>query len=708
MSADPVAQTLDGVGPARAERAGRAGISAAAQSERAREVFVKTLVLFAIFAIHLAISLFLVRAGHTTIDEGIYDFMIRDFVQRQSFTVWNGYAEFPSPELQLPLMRLHNGTLAAQYPGLFAVLASPFYWLFGYRGLFLLNALAFTGAVALCFAIAQRLFRDTALALNACLILIFATFAYQYAQAAWPHAVSLFLTALALYHGIAAVQAAERSDRLRGAFLAGLAVGVGVGVRYDTVFMLPAVTLPFLLGRPMRLAPVAAVAAGLLPGLLAMTAINYVKFGHLTPFSYGTVGGASGSVTGYLPVVAAGLAATLLIWLAARAEVRAFVIAHREATVLVALAAAGALVFLPEVRGLIVRLADGAFQLLVDFRIRDLGLEEGGLSRGPTGGMVYLYALKKSLLQSAPYLAVIAMPFAVMLRGRDRVALGILFLVPAAFIGVYSYFAWHGGCCAKNLRYFVPALPALAILTAYAWRELRPSFTRYWKGLAVAGAIAAFAVQFFATYPEPVGIGAQEHIFLTVPLVLAGLLGGLLAAAGIAGGAASRRLRGAACATLLVGLVWAGLVAFTYDFARTYILRALRADFSETMNAVIEPDSIIFAQNGDQFFGLIERGDVRIAMPYLDDYATFRPLVDFYLDAGRAVYVWRGPAIEAALGERDLMGGLTVTWLYEDITGQLLRISRAPPSAPPAGASGRTGPAEGRQGPGSPEEMRAN
>jgi len=645
-------------------------------SETDREISFKLLCLLFFLAVHLAISLFLVRPGHTTIDEGVYDFMVRDYVERQAFTIWNGYDEFPSPELQLPTMRIHDDALIPQYPGLFAVLAAPFYWLFGYRGLFLLNAMAFTAGVALCLLTAQRLFRDRALSLNACLIFVTATFAYQYSQAAWPHALSLCLTALALYYGIVALQAPSQRDRLRAALLTGLVIGVGAGVRYDAIFVLPAVTLPFLFDRPVRLRPVLALALGLLPGLLAMIAINDVKFGDLSPFSYGAVNGAASGITKYLPLVAAGLAATFLAWLTSRPEAKKLISQHRKTALVAAVTIAIAAISIPEIRSLIARVANGSFQLLVDLRIRDLDIREGGLTRGPTGGMVYLYALKKSLLQSAPFLIAVALPFTIFLRGRDRVSLGILFLVPLGFIGVYAYFAWHGGCCAKNMRYFIPALPSFAILTAYAWREIRANFTPVWKGLAVAGALVVFTVQFLATYPQPVGIAAQEHIFLTLPLVIAGLLGGLLAAGSVAPDGIRRRLRGAACAVLLVGLVWGGLVSYTYDFARTYILRSLRAEFSEKVNPLIEPNAIIFVQNGDQFFGLIDRGDVRIAMPYLDDYASFRELIDFHLDVGHPVYIWEGSDIEKALENRDLMSGLSVAQLYEDITGRLLKVSR--------------------------------
>ncbi len=120
----------------------------------------KVLVLLAFVVVHVAISVVFVAPGHFTIDEGVYDLMVRAFVVTGSLEVWNGYEEFASPELVWPAINLRDGVLVPQYPGVFALLAAPFYWLLGYRGLFLLSALAFAAALVLCFAIAQRLFRE--------------------------------------------------------------------------------------------------------------------------------------------------------------------------------------------------------------------------------------------------------------------------------------------------------------------------------------------------------------------------------------------------------------------------------------------------------------------------------------------------------------------------------------------------------------------
>ena len=637
----------------------------------------KVLVLLAFVVVHVAISVGFVAPGHFTIDEGVYDLMVRAFAATGSLEVWNGYEEFASPELVWPAIKLRGGALVPQYPGVFALLAAPFYWLLGYRGLFLLNALAFAAALVLCFAIAQRLFRDPVLSLNACLILALTTFAWEYSQAAWPHALSMLIVALAVYCAIVALQASDSRASTIAALAAGLTIGLGIGVRLDTVFALPAVVLPLLFVDPWRPREALAAGMGLLPGLAALGAVNHVKFGIFSPFSYGAghLGGAAASMTPYLPIVTAGLVLAFGAWAATRPFGGKLIEGNRRTAAIGAALVGAAVIATPQGWALVSKLAAGAYQLLVDFRIRDLAIVEGGLSRGPGGGMVYLGSLKKALLQSCPYLVALALPLISLLRGRDVRALGVLFLVPAGFVTVYAYFAWHGGL-AFNLRYLVPALPFLAILTAYAWREVAPGLGPRWLCVAVLGGFAVFAAHVLAAFPRPAPMATQEGMFLTAPLLIALGLGILLAASRVATVERVKVLHGAAGAMMLVALVWGGLVSLTYDFPRSYFIRAARAEFSKTVAPLIEPDSILFVQYGDQFFGLIERGDLRIAMPRLDDYASFRPLIDHHLDAGRAVYLWRTPEIAATLERRPLLDGLSEVTLYEQANGALTELQR--------------------------------
>ncbi|MHA1528462.1 MAG: protein O-mannosyl-transferase family [Alphaproteobacteria bacterium] len=362
----------------------------------------KALLLLALLAFHAVFSVFFVAPGHLSIDEGLYHFMARDLISNGSLKVWNGYEEFASPELVLPNLKIHNGTLAAAPPSIFSVLAAPFYWAMGYRGLFLLNALAFVAALGVCFLIAQRLFRDIALSLNACLILTLATFAWQYSQAAWPHSLTMLIVALALYCTIVALQSSRRRDELSIAFLAGLVIGIGVGVRLDTIFALAAVVLAFLFAIPYRLLAALSACLGVLPGLLALAAMNQAKFGLFLPFTYGGASDMYGvGNQNNLLIAGVGLVCGVGAWTATRPAVRRILSSYPWTTMGAALLLGAIVLSVPQAWATLSKIASGAYQLLVDFRIRDLSIQEGGLSRSLGGGMVYLGQFRRPCCKAA-------------------------------------------------------------------------------------------------------------------------------------------------------------------------------------------------------------------------------------------------------------------------------------------------------------------
>jgi hypothetical protein len=631
----------------------------------------------------LVASVFFATKGHFSVDEAIYHMMARSFSANADLSVWNGYQEFPSPELKLPLLRVHDGRLFAQYPHLSTILVTPLYWLFGYQSLFILNALAIVGVVGLCLLIARALFQDNDLALNACLILTFASFAWQYSQAAWPHALSTLFVTGSVFLTVTALRQQHPHKSLSLAAAAGMVAGFGLGVRLDTVFVLPAIVLPFVFIVPWRPWHALAACLGSAPGLSFLAIANTAKFGTLAPFSYGVAGsGPASGLAPYLPIAVLGLSVVAISWLATRPRGRSWLGANRLGVVLgaaVVLIAAGST---PPGWQLVSRFASGSYQLVVDFRIRDPALVEPALLRSPSGSMVYIGALKKALLQSCPYLSVLALPLARLLRGeKETTAIALLFLVPSVYIGVYAYFAWHGGQ-ALNLRYFLPILPFTSILTAYAWRELHRNLTGLWRGLVIATGAIVLAAYLSLVLASHLTLAQQESVFLTLPLILALTTLILLGSRLFAGAKAGQGLQAAACASVAAGLVWAGMVALANDAPRAYLWRQRHADLAHEITPRIAPDSIIFVPDGGWFFGLLEKPRLRLATPSYDDYRDFRALVDFHLDAGRPVYLWLDPRFAATIEERGLLDALQTQPLYEHQLGVLVRVV-APHETPP-------------------------
>jgi len=159
----------------------------------------KIKLLFLIGVAHILISVFTIIPGYLSNDEMTYHMMTKSFSGSGGLEIWNGYREYPSPELETRLIFARNGRLVSQYPYFFPVLSTPFYRILGYRGLFFINVIAFVGIVFFCYVIAKKLFQDRNLALNSCFILIFATFSWEYSQAAWPHATTTFFLMAVFY-----------------------------------------------------------------------------------------------------------------------------------------------------------------------------------------------------------------------------------------------------------------------------------------------------------------------------------------------------------------------------------------------------------------------------------------------------------------------------------------------------------------------------
>ena len=74
--------------------------------------------------------------GYFVNDEAIYHMMTVSLANEGNLFIWNGYEEFPSPELVPSLARAFNGHLYPQYPVFFSIIAYPFVYFLGFKGFF--------------------------------------------------------------------------------------------------------------------------------------------------------------------------------------------------------------------------------------------------------------------------------------------------------------------------------------------------------------------------------------------------------------------------------------------------------------------------------------------------------------------------------------------------------------------------------------------
>jgi hypothetical protein len=618
--------------------------------------------LAALLAVHLAVSTFGVVPGHLSVDETVYHQATRDLVATGSLGLQTGYEELGSPELANLHIWVHDGRVVPSYPYLFPALAAPFFALLGYRGLFVLNALAFVGVALSVYALARRLFADRVVALDATLLFSLGTFAWEYSQAAWPHALSLLFVTGAVLLAVVALQAS--GPRALGAALAaGVVAGLAPGVRLDAVVALPAVLLPLLFARPARPREAALAIAGAVPGLALLSLTNLAKFGSANPLSYGSpfTGGMFGV---YLPGIALAGVALAAAWLLTRERARPLLARHGRA-----LAAGLALVALacgaiPAVRAV----TGWTWALAIDLRALDADRVSTWVPRTPGGGLVYVDGLKHSLLQSLPWLAILAV---FVVRGRDRGARGALALLAVVpVMAVAENCLWgHDGGLSLNLRLMLHALPFLAILGAYLGHELARAWGKgpslSWSSLAAGAAAALFAalvakagavvirtggalgrVQDWSQVakrvlvPDLQGVEPLEVPILVIPLVLAaGLVALVCAGEWLREGRAREVARQGAWAALAAAIAWAGLVALVHDYPRHRARRAENWAIGGAALSLVPPGSLLFTSDfPDSVLRLLERDGVLLAYPYEDRFADFTRLVEVALASGRRVF----------------------------------------------------------------------
>ena len=648
-----------------------------------------TLYLFGIATIAWAI--WVNPDSYVASDEAIYHMMTLSLIEDGSLFIWNGYEEFQSSELVPSLARVYNGHLYPQYPVFFSIIAYPFIYLLGFKGFYFLNAISLLTATFVCYRLAKLLFHDADLAKNSSLIFLFATFAWEYGQTAWPHTVSVLLVTISAYLATVAYRSSRVENSCAAALGAGLVAGLGVGVRLDTILVLPALVVPFLFASPWRPREAIAMGVGAIPGLGVLTLTNYLKFGVVSPLSYGRVPTQQIVFESYIPIIMLGLGGLAVTWLATRQYEHKVISKRRVNVACVLLLLAGTAFAIPDLWMHVNRLANGAYKLLVDLGIGDPQARSVGDIRGLGEAPIILGTVGKAFLQSCPYLAALAIPTAALVGGsEDRGQLSVLFLIPAAFVFFYSYFFWYGVEW-WNLRYFLPVLPFTSILCAYAWRELNRGLSSQWylpQLIAMAAAAIVFSALMVTGHLSVEGtktLAIQTIMFRVIPLMLFAVLLGLMLLGLIFGTKTRPWVRGTSSLVLIGAFAWSGMTAYENDYLRAYILRAKRANLDEQLARVVEPDSIIFTNTQNSFYRLWVDHRVRIAVPWYDHFKDFHALREFHSKHNRATYVWLNEGAEDAIREHRLFDNLETVLIFDlPDRGSLVQVIEAATAPSPA------------------------
>ncbi len=618
-----------------------------------------TLLFTLLILAHILFSLFINPKGEFTPDGFIYRMMVKNFYDRGALDTWNGYDELQVPPLTFLFHHAGENKIYPQYPSLYPILAYPFYASMGFYGLFVINMLSFLAASFFCYSIAQKLFKDRTISITATLILSLGTFFWTYAEDDWPHALNVFLVTVSFWYAVRAFETHQRPWRY--AFLAGLILGISIGVRIDSFLALPAFFLAFFLAYPLRAKELLAFCFGYLPGMLFLSYTNHIKFNTWLPLSYGKSyedRDASAEIlsTSFAVLGSLGLTLLLITWILVRLyqkdhfrlSSKTYFFAILVATALITL------VFPEQVKVLMTGFAGNVFDLRF--------LYEGGLD--------FFQHFKKALLQSCPYFVIALYPlFALKTFPKPhRYSIVWLYIIPASYVVFYSYFKWHGGL-SYSMRYLLPILPFLSILCAYALVSLKHTVRFYKKtSLVVLAAILKISIPTLLIFVNLTN-DVLAFYYLTFPLLLASVtFVALCAFYYLPLKTSIKNIIGITLFYFIAfGLLWSIWMTFFYDYPILAEVRKTRIAQAAEIAPFLEDNALLmhYDQHMNVYYGLLEYDKhIRLAWPKKDEYASFHKLVTFYLDKNIAVYSTLSGEEYNLLKSRNALEGLEFIPLF--------------------------------------------
>ena len=440
-----------------------------------------------VLAILIALGAYYASVGTFNIDEIIYLKAVDAFYSHHYLIVNNGYDIFKSASLKLAWLVVGPHGLTPQYPAGTAILGGLLYGLLGDHSLIVWNALASIVTLFVVRSLAREIYGDDSVAWWAVLILAVATYWSGYSVGHWPHSISVFFSCAAMLCMWRAIFVGYRVKML--AFTAGICVGFGLLFRLDDVLILPSLVVITILYARQRIIFLFWGVVGVLPGLVAMSLINYYKFGTFNPISYGGNEMEGGNHSLENMVLLVGLTLALCAWVAFRNASKGWKLpGSQRYAIILPLILLLIVVLVPDARNLLLQYARGFYGMVIDIRVvRDPWVPQ---ELGPNNTMLFAGYPKMAWAQSLPWLGMLLFYVGSQKSVADKRALTFC-LLPTFFLTFpFILHQWHGGA-APDMRYFLPAVPLLAILAARIWTVLlargsKPRDIFYW---ALAGVI---------------------------------------------------------------------------------------------------------------------------------------------------------------------------------------------------------------------------
>ncbi len=585
------------------------------------------------------LAVFWVIPAPYTVDDFVYQAAIDAFAQNGGFSVSNGLEAYGPLAPKMAGMRTVEGQLVPQYPSGWTIIAAPAYIIGGIHGVILLNAIASALTLPLVWFTARSLFDDKLLATHAALIWGLATFAVNYALGFWPHSVASFLVTAGLTSIAVGWRGSSRMELL-GAATAGLAIGLAITVRVDSILAVGGIVV-WQMGvarRPFK--ALGCFLMGLAPGVGVAALFNHIKFGVLSPVSYGLNEGTSSipKYEGLLPIIFVVGLAVLALGLR---NVRTVV--YRPAIQILILAGCAMVILaVPSTRALTVTIVQGLHVLVLDFQALPVS---GGLPAGadPHGiivnddGTIFMFGLvKKALLQSIPYSAIVILLMPKLAWGKERAQISFLLLFLVPLLVFFALNTFHGGM-ASNMRYFLSLLPPLAILSALAFREIKvPS-----GGVPISIAAALFVLATSWYYALAKGYAFHFAFQQTLPNAVIATIAFLSIMVLVTNGRFRALLKNLLSGVAILGLVIATFSAWFFDVLLTRKERAENAWMTE-LTADLPDDALVVTYSPAKAGYRMNRPPAMTVMANFQTWqveSSLTTLAEDVLASGRPVFI---------------------------------------------------------------------